>query len=80
MRNDHEIPIHYHTIKKTFLLKRRIGKGGFGVIYSAENMQTKELFAVKFEKVKTNGGISNLLREAKILYAISKKSLTGSLS
>ena len=40
MKND-EIPLLYHKIKETYLLKKKIGRGGFGVIYSAEDIQTK---------------------------------------
>lgn len=79
MRNDQEIPIMYHKIKENFLLKKKIGKGGFGVIYSAENIHTKEQLAVKFEKIRSNSGSSNLLKEAKILHLISKKELVGEL-
>jgi predicted Ser/Thr protein kinase len=79
MRNDQEIPILYHKIRDSFLLKKKIGKGGFGVIYSAENIQTKEPLAVKFEKIKNNSGSSNLLKEAKILHLIFKKGLMGKM-
>lgn len=77
MRNEQDIPILYHKIRDSFLLKKKIGKGGFGVIYSAENIQTKEPLAVKFEKIKSNSGNSNLLKEAKILHLIFKKALVG---
>lgn len=59
------------------MLKKKLGKGGFGVIYSAENIQTKEPLAVKFEKIKANSSSSNLLKEAKILHLIFRKGLLG---
>ena len=46
-----DITIKYHKIKNTFTLKRLIGSGSFGVIYSADNIHTDEKVAVKFEKV-----------------------------
>jgi serine/threonine protein kinase len=51
MGDDNNIPIKYHKIKNSFLLKRKIGKGSFGTIYSAENIHTGEKVGVKFEKV-----------------------------
>ena len=77
MRNEQEIPILYHRIKDNFLLKKKLGKGGFGVIYAAENIQNKEPLAIKFEKIKPNSGSSNLLKEAKILHLFFRKGLHG---
>ena len=79
MNSEQEIPILYHRIRDNFLLKKFIGKGGFGLIYSAENIQTKEKLAVKFEKIKPNSGNSNLLKEAKILHSMVRKGLEGIL-
>ena len=51
MGEDSNIPIKYHKIKNSFVLKRKIGKGSFGTIYSAENIHTGEKVGVKFERV-----------------------------
>lgn len=67
-----DIPIKYHKIKNTFLLKRKIGKGSFGVIYSADNIHSNERVAVKFEKVSIKRKTQTLLKEAKILHLIHK--------
>ena len=72
-----DIPIKYHKIKNTFLLKRKIGKGSFGVIYSADNIHSKERVAVKFEKVSIKRKTQTLLKEAKILHLIHKAKLLG---
>lgn len=74
-----DIPILYHKIKRTFLLKRKIGGGSFGVIYSAENMNTHEKVAVKFEKISPNKKSQTLLKEAKILHFIYKQDFLGKL-
>lgn len=78
MRNESEIPVLYNRIRDVYQLKRKIGKGGFGVIYSAENITSKEQLAVKFEKIRPNNqASSNLFKETKILHQIHKKNLTG---
>jgi len=48
-----------------FKLKERIGSGSFGDIYIAQNVQTGEEFAVKFEESKTK--YPQLIYEAKII-------------
>lgn len=78
MRNESEIPVLYNRIRDMYQLKRKIGKGGFGVIYSAESITTKEQLAVKFEKIRPNNqSSSNLFKETKILHQIHKKNLVG---
>lgn len=77
MGRHHDIPIKYHKIKNTFILKRKIGKGSFGIIYSADNINTKERVAVKFEKVSIKRKTQTLLKEAKILHLLYKEKVTG---
>lgn len=77
MPGHEDIPFKYHKIKNLFLLKRKIGKGSFGVIYTAQNVNTREYVAVKFEKVSSSRNSQTLLKEAKLLHLIYKKRLQG---
>lgn len=77
MKNDSDIPILYHRIKDNILLKQKLGKGGFGVLYAAENTTTKRQLAIKFERVVGSSGNSNLLKEAKVLHIIQKAKCFG---
>jgi len=77
MGSHDDIPIKYHKIKNIFLLKRKIGKGSFGIIYTAQNINSKEYVAVKFEKISIKKSSQTLLKEAKILHIIYKDKLEG---
>ena len=35
------------NIKEVYHFKEKLANGGFGIVYLAENKQTKELFAIK---------------------------------
>lgn len=52
-KNKDEILSLYKSIKKHYLLKRKIGSGSFGVVYLAEHSLTREKVAIKFEPVST---------------------------
>jgi predicted Ser/Thr protein kinase len=80
MENENEIPMLYGKIKDLFHLRKKIGKGGFGVIYMAQNIRNKENLAIKFEEATEANESSNLLKEAKILHLLNKKGFPGSIS
>ena len=63
-------------IANKYKLLKEIGKGAFGKVYKGENIRTKELVAIKVEKV--NGDIKSLKYETQIYQAItSGKKVNG---
>eukprot|EP01127_Copromyxa_protea_P003680 TRINITY_DN1347_c0_g1_i2.p1 TRINITY_DN1347_c0_g1~~TRINITY_DN1347_c0_g1_i2.p1 ORF type:complete len:396 (-),score=80.11 TRINITY_DN1347_c0_g1_i2:367-1554(-) len=55
------------TIDNRFKVIRRLGRGGYGEIYSAKDHKTSELVAVKVERISKPG---NLVHEEEILRAL----------
>jgi serine/threonine protein kinase len=63
-------------IANKYKILEEIGKGAFGKVYKGENIRTKELVAIKVEKV--NGDIKSLKYETQIYQAItSGKKVNG---
>ena len=63
-------------IANKYKILKEIGKGAFGKVYKGENIRTKELVAIKVEKV--NGDIKSLKYETQIYQAItSGKKVNG---
>ena len=63
-------------IANKYKILEEIGKGAFGKVYKGENIRTKELVAIKVEKV--NGEIKSLKYETQIYQAItSGKKVNG---
>jgi serine/threonine protein kinase len=56
-------------IANKYKILEEIGKGAFGKVYKGENIRTKELVAIKVEKV--NGDIKSLKYETQIYQAIT---------
>jgi serine/threonine protein kinase len=56
-------------IANKYKIVEEIGKGAFGKVYKGENIRTKELVAIKVEKV--NGEIKSLKYETQIYQAIT---------
>ena len=63
-------------VANKYKILEEIGKGAFGKVYKGENIRTKELVAIKVEKV--NGEIKSLKYETQIYQAItSGKKVNG---
>ena len=55
------------NIKEVYHFKEKIAQGGFGIVYLAENRQTKELFAVKAIQKKKVKDYTTFINEINIL-------------
>ena len=62
-------------IANKYKILEEIGKGAFGKVYKGENIRTKELVAIKVEKV--NGEIKSLKYETQIYQAITSGQKTA---
>jgi serine/threonine protein kinase len=62
-------------IANKYKILEEIGKGAFGKVYKGENIRTKELVAIKVEKV--NGDIKSLKYETQIYQAITSGQKTA---
>ena len=62
-------------IANKYKILEEIGKGAFGKVYKGENIRTKELVAIKVEKV--NGDIKSLKYETQIYQAITSGKKTA---
>ena len=58
------VPPEETVLDRRYRILRKIGEGGFGVTYEAENLHTGQHVAVKEQKA---GDITRFLREARVL-------------
>ena len=59
------VPPEETVLDRRYRILRKIGEGGFGVTYEAENLHTGQHVAVKEQK---SGDITRFLREARVLH------------
>ena len=55
------------NIKDVYHFKEKLANGGFGIVYLAENRQTKELFAIKAIQKKKVKDYTTFINEINIL-------------
>ena len=69
MHTDEKLGIHATEIiyNETYLSKKKISSGSFGVVYFGIDLKTNEAVAIKVEKTEGNDEMKSVLKEASIL-------------
>ena len=69
MQNDEKQANHAseNIYNDTYLAKKKISSGSFGVVYFGVDLKTNESVAIKVEKTEGNDDMKSILKEASIL-------------